>query len=134
MTPPWQKQKYSHIERERKFWLEALPKDLALEAFRVIEDRYFPDTRLRLRKIIEFNHQMTVDLPPFARTDVTEDSFFTGGSLATLSQEQLRTRFEQYSNPLVECVPRTATTGYIYTGLCQITATTTVQEAATSLR
>lgn len=53
MTPIWQKQKYSLVERERRFLLESLPEDLPLETFRVIEDKYFPDTRLRLRKITD---------------------------------------------------------------------------------
>jgi CYTH domain-containing protein len=51
MTPAWQKHKYSLVERERRFLLETLPEDLSLETFRFIEDLYFPDTRLRLRKI-----------------------------------------------------------------------------------
>jgi CYTH domain-containing protein len=51
MTPVWQKYKYSLVETERRFLLERLPKDLDLGTFRLIEDRYVPETRLRLRKI-----------------------------------------------------------------------------------
>jgi CYTH domain-containing protein len=53
MIPVWQKDKYSRLERERKFLLKTLPEDLSLESFRLIEDSYFPDTRLRLRKITD---------------------------------------------------------------------------------
>jgi hypothetical protein len=48
------------------------------------------------------------------------------------------TRVRVYANtpsdPLVGCVPRTATTHHLYTGLCHPTAATTAQEAATSSR
>jgi CYTH domain-containing protein len=51
VTPAWQKHKYSLLEREKKFLLASLPAALSLETARVIEDIYFPDTRLRLRKM-----------------------------------------------------------------------------------
>jgi CYTH domain-containing protein len=53
MIPAWQNYKYSVVEREKRFLLETLPGDLSYEGARVIEDRYFPDTRLRLRKITD---------------------------------------------------------------------------------
>lgn len=44
--------KYAHPEHERKFLLPALPGQVVPE-FRVIEDRYFPGTTLRLRRVSE---------------------------------------------------------------------------------
>jgi CYTH domain-containing protein len=50
MLPVWQKDKYSLVEREKRFLLAALP-DGIKKTFRLIEDTYFQDTRLRLRKV-----------------------------------------------------------------------------------
>jgi CYTH domain-containing protein len=50
MLPSWQKDKYSLTEREKRFLLAALPEGID-KTYRLIEDLYFPDTRLRLRKI-----------------------------------------------------------------------------------
>lgn len=52
MLPKWQKEKYSLTEREKRFLLATLPKGTD-KSFRVIEDIYFQDTRLRLRKVTD---------------------------------------------------------------------------------
>lgn len=175
MIPVWHKNKYSQLERERKFLLHSLPRDSLPEQFRLIEDKYFPDTRMRLRKIsrageilelklsqkfADPNHhgevrvmtnvylsekefllfdqlpgqllkkrrysysfqaqQYALDvfegclstlilaeiefgdadiphaLPAFASKDVTDDSFFSGGYLATLSREAFLHTFQKY--------------------------------------
>ncbi len=176
MIPPWQKSKYSLVEKEKRFFLETLPADLPRETVQVIEDKYFPTTRLRLRKItdeagailalkltqkflnhnqpseqrettnlylseheytlfavlpgyslkkrrysyqslnqhyaidvfeehlaglilaeIEFAEENTVVArPSFALEEVTDDSFFTGGHLAMLTQETFQAQFWAY--------------------------------------
>jgi CYTH domain-containing protein len=50
VLPDWQKDKYSLVEREKRFLLAALPDGME-KPFRLIEDTYFQDTRLRLRKV-----------------------------------------------------------------------------------
>jgi hypothetical protein len=50
VLPAWQKDKYSLVEREKRFLLAALPDGME-KTFRRIEDTYFQDTRLRLRKV-----------------------------------------------------------------------------------
>jgi CYTH domain-containing protein len=52
MLPKWQKEKYSLTEREKRFLLATLPKGVGTTC-RVIEDLYFQDTRLRLRKVTD---------------------------------------------------------------------------------
>lgn len=174
MFPSWQKDKYSLIEREKRFLLAALPDGIG-KTFRLIEDTYFQDTRLRLRRVtnplgqalelkltqkfsgqgqqasersitnlylnqteyelfaglsghrlrkrrydykassyhytidvfegplaglmlaeIEFaQNEPTPTLPSFALKDVTDDSFFTGGQLATLSEKAFLEQFQR---------------------------------------
>jgi CYTH domain-containing protein len=53
MIPPWQKSKYSVVEREKRFLVKELPAHLLVTKYHLIEDRYFPETRLRLRKITD---------------------------------------------------------------------------------
>lgn len=43
--------KYGTVERERRFLIQALPSDLNLQDYRRIDDRYLPNTFLRLRQI-----------------------------------------------------------------------------------
>jgi CYTH domain-containing protein len=52
MLPSWQKDKYSLVEREKRFLLATLPGGID-KTFRIIEDVYFPDTHLRLRKVTD---------------------------------------------------------------------------------
>jgi CYTH domain-containing protein len=52
MIPSWQKGKYNLTEREKRFLLVTLPDGLDT-TYRHIEDLYFQDTRLRLRKITD---------------------------------------------------------------------------------
>jgi CYTH domain-containing protein len=48
----WKKHKYAWIERERRFWLAALPPGLSLQdEYTLIKDRYIEGTRLRLREM-----------------------------------------------------------------------------------
>jgi hypothetical protein len=172
MLPSWQKDKYSLIEREKRFLLAALPDGME-KSFRLIEDLYLPDTRLRLRKVTNplgqilelkltqkflvkgqqtaersitnlylnqteyetfatlpghrlrkrrygytvwgyhyaidvFEEQLAglmlaeIDyaneppaLPSFALKDVTDDVFFTGGHLATLSEKAFLEGFQR---------------------------------------
>ena len=43
--------KYARIESERRFLLRKLPDDLDQEDYKLITDRYWPETRMRLRRI-----------------------------------------------------------------------------------
>ena len=46
--------KYARIESERKFLLKHLPKDLNLNGpYKIFEDIYFPNTRMRIRKVTD---------------------------------------------------------------------------------
>jgi CYTH domain-containing protein len=174
MLPRWQKDKYSLVEKEKRFLLAALPDGID-KTFRLIEDVYFPATRLRLRKVTDqlgrvlelkltqkfsaqgqkvtersitnlylnqteyemlaglaghslrkrrysyavWGHHYAIDvfegnlaglmlaeieygqndpipaLPSFALEDVTDDLFFTGGHLATLSEETFLEGFQR---------------------------------------
>jgi CYTH domain-containing protein len=50
-APIGQPDKYARVERERRFLLRSIPEDPPAVRVREIEDRYFPGTRLRLRRV-----------------------------------------------------------------------------------
>lgn len=66
--------KYARIESERRFLLRQLPDDLDQEDYKLITDRYWPGTRMRLRRI---------DLPDGAalQRKLTQKYAEPGGSL-----------------------------------------------------
>jgi len=54
--------KYARIERERRFLLDAFPTDAQVVRIREITDRYIKGTRLRLRRQVDGDGQITFKL------------------------------------------------------------------------
>jgi len=57
-APPGKSQQYAKPERERRFLLAGLPEG-EIERTTTITDRYFPGTRLRLRRMLETRGDIT---------------------------------------------------------------------------
>lgn len=61
--------KYAHIEQERRYLLQAVPTDMPIVRTLFIQDRYFPDSTLRLRLIEEDGKEPVHKLGQKVRVD-----------------------------------------------------------------